>query len=248
MKSAMQSELLKLRSSRATLVLLLAGVAYAALNGVATAALAGRDGSALLGSADNLANILRAGNIATWVTLLAAILAVTGEHRHRTISTTYLATPRRSVVVMAKLAVYGATGASYAVLTMVVGLTGALPRLLTSADGIDLASPHLTRVALGAVVVTSLYGLAGIGVGSLVRNQTLATVGAIAWLVAAENLIGSLAGWHVARWLPGQAAAAAAGTGPDILLPMAAGAGIFAVYALIAVLLGARVAVASDIT
>ena len=247
MNDVVHAELIKLRTSRATVGLLTAGLAYAALNGAVTAAFAGRDQNAELGTAANLGSILRGGNVATWVILLAAIISVTGEYRHRTITATYLATPRRGTVVAAKLTVYGALGVAYAVVSMLLGLAAASPQLLSSSADLQLGDPHVARVAIGLVVATGLFGLAGVGIGSVVRNQTLATVGAIVWLVAAENIVGSVVGWPTARWLPGQAAAAAAGSGGDTLLPMAAGAALFTAYALAAGMIGSRLSMSRDI-
>jgi hypothetical protein len=62
-----------------------------------------------------------------------------------------------------------------------------------------------------------------------------------------RNIIGSVLGWPTARWFPGQAAAAAAGSGGDTLLPMATGAAVFAAYALAASIIGSRVAMSRDI-
>jgi ABC-2 type transport system permease protein len=247
MNRTVRSELIKLRTSRASLALLGAGLVYAAVNGVATAAFAGRDGNAPLGHPANIGNILRSGNVATWVVLLVSLLAITGEHRHRTITTTYLAAPRRWAVVAAKGIVYGTLGAVYAVFSMAVSLIAATPKLATSSASIDLVDGHIARVAGGLGMATILYGLAGIGIGALVPNQTAATVGTFTWLVAAENIVGSVIGWRFARWFPGQAAAAASGAGGDILLPMATGAALFAAYALTATLIGARTALNRDV-
>jgi ABC-2 type transport system permease protein len=247
MNATVRSELVKLRTSRASLGLLGAGLVYAAFNGVATAAFAGRDGNAPLGSPSNIGNILRGGSVATWVVLLASLLSITGEHRHRTITTTYLATPHRGAVVRAKMNVYGMVGVGYALASMAVSLAAAMPRMVASSTSVDLADGHVVRMAFGLVVTTVLYGLAGIGIGALVPNQTAAAVGTLAWLVAAENIVGSVVGWRVARWFPGQAAAAASGAGRDILLPMAPGAALFAAYVLAAALIGARVALGRDV-
>jgi ABC-2 type transport system permease protein len=248
MNAAVRAEWRKLRTSRAATLMLAAGLAYAVLNGIATAALAGRDANAALGTAANLANIVRGGNIAMWVMLLVGTVTITGEYRHRTVTTTFLATPRRGTVVGAKLAVAGGVAALYAIVTMAVGLLAALPRLVGSSASIELGDSHVAQVVAGTAVGTTLFALAGVGIGALVRNQTLAVAGALIWFVVAENIVGSVVGWDVGRWLPGRAAAAASAAGGGTLLPMAAGAGLFAAYTAVVTVAGARLAVARDVT
>ena len=182
-----------------------------------------------------------------WVMLLVGILAVTTEYRHRTVTTTFLATPRRGAVVAAKLAVAAALAGAYAVLGMVVGLVAALPRL-TGAAAIEVADGHVATTVGGAVLGTTLFAVAGVGIGALVRNQTVAVAGALVWFLPAENIVGSVVGWPIARWLPGQAAASATGAGGGTLLPMAAGAALFAGYTAVATVAGTRLAVSRDVT
>ena len=248
MSATIRAEWRKLRTSRATLVLLASGLAYAVLNGVATAAFAGRDGNAELGTAANVANILRGGNITMWVMLLIGLLAITTEYRHHTTTTTFLATPRRHAVVATKLILTGAVAAVYAIVGMAIGLAAALPQLTKSATSVEVANADVARAAAGTLVGTTLFALAGVGIGTLVRNQTVAIAGALVWFLPAENIVGTVVGWPVARWLPGQAAAAATATGSDTLLPAAAGAALFAVYTLILTVAGSKLTVSRDIT
>jgi ABC-2 type transport system permease protein len=248
MNHVMHAELRKTRAGRASLALLGGGLLYAVLNGLATTAFAGRDGNAELGSAENLGHVVRGGGVAPWVVLLVAIGATAGEYRHRTISTTFLVTPRRGRVLVAKLLAQGALGALFATATIAIGLMAALPALLGAEGGVELVDAHVGRSALGLVATSALYGLAGVALGFLVRNPTVASVGAIAWLAAGENIIGSMAGWDVARWFPGQAAAAAAGAGQGRLLPMAGGAALFGAYALVAALAASRLTMSRDVT
>jgi hypothetical protein len=248
MHAITRSEWLKVRSNRAVAGLLAGGLLYAVLNGVATAAFAGRDGNAPLGTGANLANILRGGGVATWVALLVGILSVTSEYRDGTIVSTFLASPRRGAVVAAKLRVTAVLGAGYAVLSVVAGAAGAAPRLLGGGVALDVTDAAVLRAVVGTVVATVLFGLGGVGIGALVRNQTAAVAGALIWFLPAENIAGSVAGWDVARWFPGQAAAAAAGAGGTTLLPPLAGAALFAGYALVAALAGTTFAISRDVT
>ena len=79
---------------------------------------------------------------------------MSGEYRHQTITTTFLASPRRRDVVIAKIAADALTGAAMGVLSIVVTATIAVPWLL--ANGVDLdADGRAARVAVGLVVSTA---------------------------------------------------------------------------------------------
>jgi hypothetical protein len=149
--------------------------------------------------------------------------------------------------VAAKLVVVGTIGVVYAALGMLIGLLAAAPVLVAEGAHVDVLDAQVGRVALGVLATTALFGLAGTAVGALVRNLAGALVGAIAWFVAAEGIIGSVLGWEVARWLPGQAAAAAAGAGGGDLLPMGAGAVLFAAHAAALVALGVWACTSRDV-
>ncbi len=247
MSAAIRSEVRKLRSSRSSMLLLTAGLVYAILNGVATAQLAGLDASAPLGSASNLANIVRGGGVGPWVMLLVAILGVTSEYRHDTIVITSLMTPRRGIVAAAKTAVFATVGLIYALVGIAGGLAAATPTLISRHARLESADLPLSAAA-GVVVVSVLYAVAGVGIGALCRRQqTLAAVGAIVWLGLAENIVGPIAGWGFARWLPGRAAAAAAGAGGGHLLSMPAGAGVFTAYVVVAGGIAALVTLRRDV-
>lgn len=145
MNPTIRSEITKVRCSRATITLAAAGLIYNALNGVATAALAGRDGSAPLGHASNITNILRGGSIGTWVVLLAAIMSVTSEYLYNTIVPTTLITPRHGRVALAKVTVFAVLGGCYAATGMLVGMIAATPSLLSHHAHLDIVNAVVAR-------------------------------------------------------------------------------------------------------
>jgi ABC-type transport system involved in multi-copper enzyme maturation permease subunit len=140
------------------------------------------------------------------IAVLAAI-ALTGEFRHRTASATFLATPQRGRVVAAKLVTYAVVGVVYALVCIFVTIAIALPWL--SAKGIDvhLAGDGIPATFAGVVAVLAIFGVVGVGLGALVREQVATVVGLLIYLFVIEQVltsIPSLGSWT--NYLPGAAA------------------------------------------
>jgi ABC-2 type transport system permease protein len=114
---------------------------------------------------------------------------------------------------------------------------------------VSVADGDVALVLLGVLVGAPLYGVLGVGVGALVRNQVAAIVGALAWILVVENLVIALLP-DVGRWLPGGAAAALAqlATPEGELLPAWAGGLVFLAYGVVFAVLGTRFVVDRDVT
>lgn len=202
MNDLVRAELLKLRvtrSSRWTMVAVLASVGVAVASAIATA---GRgDVNLPLDTVEGVRNVLYAGASSGGVAVFVlGLLAMTGEHRFQTVTQTFLVSPVRTRVVGAKLVAYALVGAALGVmcgaLTMAIGLPwlageGASPRLVQDV-GLVLA---------GTVVTTVVYGVLGVAVGALFRNQTVAVVLSLLWMFGFEAV---LVGFFpvVGRWQP----------------------------------------------
>jgi ABC-2 type transport system permease protein len=185
---------------------------------------------------------------------LVAVLAlagVTGEFRHRTAATTFLATPRRGQVVAAKLITYLLTGAGYALMCVVVNVVIALPWL--AAKGIRITPAGHGNLGVLAAVVASVavFGMAGAGVGALVHGQLAAVAGMLIYLYVAEPLVSHIAALHAwTAYLPGVAAdglTQATQTGVQ-LLPAWQGGLVFVGWAIAFALAGTFVTTRRDIT
>ena len=172
-----------------------------------------------------------------------------GEYRHQTITTTFLASPHRRDVVIAKLIAHALTGALMALLSLAVAAAIAVPWLLASGVDVHLDGEGV-RVATGLVVSTALYGSLGVALGALIRNQTTAAAVVLIWLLAVEGIIGDLLqGAALVQWLPAAAGRALLHSGPaDDGLPVLAAAGTFAVYVAAFAVAGTRLTVERDIT
>jgi ABC-2 type transport system permease protein len=183
------------------------------------------------------------------IPLVLGIMAVAGEYRYRTITETYVGSPRRGRVIAAKLGVYATVGVGYAVVGTLVALGTAAVWLAAKGSSLNLADAALWRTVAGAIVWNGLFAAIGVCIGALVRNLAAAIATALAWLALIEGLVGQLIGSSASRWLPFKAGAALGGL-PDTLgqgLPQwGAGLVLFA-YAAVLTLAAVRLTVRRDV-
>ena len=199
-------EVLKLRTVRLPRVLLAAALAVA-VAGASGRMLDGVDSADLADPATAVGAIGHAGLVSLFA-LVLGVAAVAGEHRHRTIADTYLSTPRRGRVVLAKLVVTTVAGAGMGVAAAAVAVSTTAVWYAARGGSLDLWSSPVLRTAGGAVAWCAAFAAIGVGVGALVRNLAGAVTAALAWLALVEGVAAELVGDDVARWLPFRAGSA----------------------------------------
>jgi len=185
---------------------------------------------------------------ATVLMLILGIIGMTQEYRHRTATPTFLTTPRRGRVVVAKLLAYTLVAIPLAV--VVVGTNIAVVMTYAGARG---DAPSLTgdnlRVVAGALAALVVYTVIGVGVGALLRNQVGAIVGALVYLFVVEQVIQAIPAINdVYKWLPGGALSAMTSTLNEVeLLEPWQGGLLLLGYGLVAAFLGTLFAVRRDV-
>ena len=172
-------------------------------------------------------------------TLLAVLAAIglTGEFRHQTATTTtFLATPNRGQVVLAKLATYALVGIGYALVCIAVTIAIALPWLNAKGIQVPLGGNGIPATLAGVVAAVAIFGLIGVGLGALVGEQVATVVGLLVYLFIAEPIVTRIPALHSwAIYLPGPAANAltqVAQANQDFLPPWQGGL-VLATYGLI---------------
>jgi ABC-2 type transport system permease protein len=205
------SEWRKVTTTKMLWVLVLVAVVFSCVNVVtltlvasgtipgSPAALSGN----LLQDPDYITTLLaQAGTGATFV-LILGIIAMTSEYRHMTVTSTFLSTPRRGRVLMAKMALYALFGAATAVVVTGVVLIVATVTL-SFFDHAPITGAAVGSVLLGAVLGFALDAIVGVSLGALIRSQVAAIIVALVWILLVEALLSVLLP-SVSKWLPGGA-------------------------------------------
>lgn len=190
--------------------------------------------------------------------LTVGILQIGGEYRHKTISSTFLSTPRRVQAMGAKVVALLGIGALYGALSLLGSVTvGAVVLSLRDID--PFPSTAVVRTLALSLLALGLWALIGLGIGILVPNQVAAIlVGVgVAWIV--EPLLGlglsyvdALKG--VVPYFPSQATNAMVDgvtqNGPDAAQPLSwwAAALVLSAYAAVLSALGTWRTVRQDVS
>lgn len=193
-----------------------AGGLALALGGVASGKLPGASGPAL--PTEGLAALIysSASTVGYVFPLLAGTLMVTTEFRHKTLTPTFLATPRRGVVLVGKFAIGILVGLLYGVLGSIAAIGAGAGVFAAFGLGTELGSSD-TWVLVGRMLLAfALWAVVGIGVGTVVRNQVAAIVIVLAVTLFVEPIVRTIAGivdglGEVARWFPSAASDALVG-------------------------------------
>jgi ABC-2 type transport system permease protein len=139
------------------------------------------------------------------VLMVLAAMTVTGEYRSGMIRTTFMATPTRTLVLVAKAIVAALFSAVYAAVMAIVAVV--VGRLMAP----PLVGSHLTFVdpdtwrLIGAITLyAALTAVLGVGVAALLRHSAGAVAVLLLWPLLVEPVLGNLPsiGSEVGPYLP----------------------------------------------
>jgi len=241
-KTQLRSELRKMRTTRTNLGLALSLVGLVLFGVIA----GGLSSEAELSGVENQRELVGNGAFAALFAALVGVMAMTSEFRHGTIAATFVFTPARTVVVLAKVLASLLVGAALGVAGAALALGAGVLLIRIRGYEVLLGASDVRRLLVGTIVMSALWAALGVGLGALVRNQVAAIVGLCAWVFVVESI--------VLEYLPGlgryaPAAAGTAMTGSAVgdpsadLLSGPVGAAVLAAYA--AALLAAGAAAVS---
>ncbi|APU13601.1 MULTISPECIES: ABC transporter permease [Actinoalloteichus] len=208
MTTLIRAEFRRLGSTRLWIWGLLAAVACGGLTGLI--AVVGPENSSPplpgLDTPDGVLLLLGLAGLTTFVPALFGTTAMGAEHRHQTITATFLFAPRRWTVLVAKLLVYATAGLAYGLVVVATAVLGLYAGAAVHGVKLGLPVGALTVTGLRIVLAMALFTVLGVAVGALVGNQLLAFVVVGAWFYAVENLLLFVPGLSAAYpYLPGGA-------------------------------------------
>lgn len=237
MIALVRAELLKVRTTRTTLGLVIGMVALILL---ITFGVGYGSDDQFLSERSNQFELLAEGSIASAFAALLGVMSLTTEVRHGTIRPTFLAEPRRVRVVGAKIAAGALAGVALGAAG--VGLSFAIGRFVLGSRNIPFAldGSDVALVIGGGIAAAALWGAFGVGLGAALRNQVGAIIGLLVWVLLVENILFAIFPGQ-ARYLPVHAANALTSIDVDHQLGVAAGALLFVAYCVVAGVAGAVV-------
>jgi ABC-2 type transport system permease protein len=194
--TGLRNEILKLRTVRGPLLLLAAGqlVVIAGASGLFVS------GADIADPNTPLRAVAHAGLVSIF-SLILGIVGMAGEYRHKTVTDTFLGTPRRGRVVADKLVVYAAAGVAVGLVSSVVSTTVTAFWMSGKGGSLDLSDPAVWRTLAGCVVWNACFAAIGVGLGALIRNVVGAIAVALAWIALVEGIVNQLLG-DLGKWLP----------------------------------------------
>jgi ABC-2 type transport system permease protein len=210
-----RAELLKLRTTRVVYVLAGLALLFSGLAAAIVAAEEALDDDPALGLAE-------IAGTSGFLALVLGVLLTTNEYRHGTITSTFLVTPRRPHVLVAKLVAGGLAGGVLGVTVAAISFGIAIPWLNGSANEIPIDGQFL-EAAGRLVALYALFVLIGVAAGAIVQNQAGTIVAAFAWLFVVEQILNVIAAVvaegdsPIASYLPGGALAGVSATEGDRL-------------------------------
>jgi ABC-type transport system involved in multi-copper enzyme maturation permease subunit len=193
---------------------------------------------------------LASGGSGALVAVLAAI-GLTSELRHHTATSTFLATPSRGRIVVAKLIAYSLAGAGYALAAIAITAAITLPWLGARGITVPLTGNGIPATLAAVVAANVIFALSGVGLGAIVRDQAATVVGLLLYLYVAEPIvtrIPALQAWTA--YLPGTAKDALTNVAYDDLSVIAPWQGglVFAGYGLVLAAAGTCWGIRRDLT
>ncbi|MGH2590698.1 MAG: hypothetical protein ACRDGW_07865 [Actinomycetota bacterium] len=193
MRALLEAELIKLRTTRTFVALVCVAVGISVLLTGLVAALTEPTQRSVL------VDVFQSDTSGLFI-LILAIVGISGEWRHRTITSSLLAAPDRLRFLAAKTLAFAVAGVALSVAISVavaaVGFTVLEIRGLPTPDVVDVVDLYARNAAVAA-----LGGAFGVGIGALIRNQAIAIVAVLLVAFAIEPALVALAP-DVARFAP----------------------------------------------
>ncbi|PWC06517.1 ABC transporter permease [Mycetocola zhujimingii] len=148
--------------------------------------------------------------------VLLGALAVTGEYRHQMLTPTFLATPKRGIVLGAKTVALLIFGLVYGVIGVLASVGAGAATLALFGMETQLGDSDTWALMARGVLALGLWAVIGVGLGALIPNQLAAIVVILVFTQLVEPTLRAIvmfADWAAAvgKFLPGAASDALVG-------------------------------------
>ena len=185
MSGLLKAELIKVRTTRtfAALVLVAVGTSLLITSLIASLSTPAQD--------EVLGDVFQSDTSSLFIMILA-IVGITGEWRHRTITSSLLAAPDRLRFLAAKTIAFAVAGVALSLLISVAVSAAGLAILEARSLPTPEAGELIEQIGRNAATA-ALLGAFGVGVGSLIRNQAVAVVGILILTLLIEPTLAAVA-------------------------------------------------------
>ena len=189
MSAVVRSEVLKIMTVRTFFWVALANALFVFVTALAAAVTSG------LVTADDDRAAAQIASVSVLLGVIGGILAMAGETSHGTITQTFLVTPVRERVFLAKAVVAAGFGLALAVMAEL---------LVLLVLGSDMDLHNARRVLLGVLIGAPLATALGVGLGAIFQGQGSAIAVTLLWLLIGEAVAVLLRG-DTEKYTPGRA-------------------------------------------
>ncbi len=192
---------------------------------------------------------------------ILGVLLITNEYHHQTATATYLATPHRTKVVVAKILTAISVAAFFWLITTVIDIIAGAIFFKVEGFPSHLGDWEVTRAILLNLMAYAIWAVFGVGFGALIRSQLAATITlSVLYLIGmqvAQILFFLLHQWIKKDWVL-TAQVLVPSTASQIMLspvklfpespPQWAGAAVLVAYGLVAGLIGTLILRKRDVS
>jgi ABC-2 type transport system permease protein len=239
-----RAELLKIRSTRTTLGLLLGMIALILLFTLLTGLLAS---ASSLSTTENQRQFLSLADLAGVFSALAGVMLVASEYRYGTMRPTILFTPHRSRVLAAKVIAGVLAGIAFSLVGEAIGWAIGYAIISGRSIPFALGSGDSLQLVLGGLGSVALWGAIGVGLAAILRNQVAAVITLLAWAFVVSPLLFGLVP-SVGHFMPTYAGDGLIGLTTHHLLAAAAGGVVLVAWTALLAGIGIALTARRDVT